>query len=324
MGLVKPSNTSTLSGLAVAGVTRPSPPAGPISLPGSGFVTLQTVKKQAVVVVYGGGGLGKTTVATELVPAPVALINLDGGRADYAVKKAQEELGRVIHYSKIMRPPGLSRMTDDKASAAARQIVKDQVMRDIDVALSYSAKGAVRTICIDTGTELDELVKIWYRGNKTGAVRDYGDTKGKINQFWWSIFDDCRTSGAHLLILARGRAVWADDAPTGEYEPKVNDNILDAIDWAVHVRRRRRAGVVQVAGGVTSGIVPATGGIVRKSAEVSKENEWKVTKAGNNGPELGAVYTQDQWGDDGEYGNVGPFVYACCRMYPGTEPADWS
>ncbi len=339
MGLVKPLGSlvggiggGVGSGVTGSGIVKPAPAAGPISLSGSDFVTLQTIKRQCIAMLYGDAGLGKTTAGLLAAPSPVALINLDG-RAEWAVKHAESQ-GRRIHYLKVRLPVGIMRMPDEKAAAAAKESV-DKIVRNAEAAIVASERGDVRTIVIDTGTEFAEYLTIRYRGNQRGAPKDYGKSKDLMNRQWAALFDDVRASKAHLIVLSRARAIWEDNEPTSEFEPRVPDVVRDNVDWAAHIRPRKALpglvmGVpttatnpVKVGGLVKpSGLVP-TGAAKKGSSRLSKEREWQVTKAGNNGPELGAIYTQDQWGENGEYGNVGPFVYACCRMYPGTVPEDW-
>jgi hypothetical protein len=269
-------------------------------LEGSDFTEDETILPQACTLLFGDAGTGKTTYATRFAPDPVAFINFDG-RAAHAVKYAREQLNRKILFTRIDFPGNITKLGHEQAVKLGQAAV-DKTIRNLEFAIRENQKGNVKTICLDTGTEYTELIKIAVTGRIDRVKGDFGKSKDLINREWWRVFNMVRESAAHLVILARGRAIWENNEPTGKFTYRGADVMSDGVDWAGHIRLRKGR------------ISDSSGGGKKKA----KEFEIEVTKAGVNITQLGEVYRGDDWADVG-----GPFVWANLMNYPGSDPEDW-
>lgn len=273
------------------------PSAGPIegyTLADSDFSDkISKPPTQSCVLIFGDPGEGKTTLATMYAPHPVAYLNFDrrGRTAVYAAKKA----GRKILDVDIEHPSDLSRFSNEDAKRLAGTALS-KTMRNLEIAVRESQKGNVRTICLDTGTELNAIITTSITGSAMTVKGDYGRSKGLVNQQWWTIFDMAREGKAHLIVLSRSKDIWFNNQPTGRVTYRGNDVMHEAADWAGWMRLRKH----------------------RKTKAPTQDFELEITKAGNNIEELGEVYTSDDWEELG-----GPFAYACWMQNPGTDIEDW-
>lgn len=348
LAVIAPPTVSIGSAVSRVAVSTSSP-ANAV-FPGSDFVYLDRPKRKACILVHGAGGTGKTTLAVKWCPSPVALIAFDG-RSEYAME-ISKLAGRPVPYVPIHMPTAsdILKMSSAQAMKAAREAV-DKVIRNFCIAVDQSAQNNVRTICLDTGTEFDRLLHLAIKGNADEPGKDHGKAKNLINQVWWQMFADVRNVGnAHFVVLARSGESWENNNPTGEYYPKINDVVIDAVDWAGHIRIGRKqtgavGGLLQaaspvspvppgVAVGIETGALPqapaapvvviggaTNGGGGRVSSmfdpTVPVEFQIRITKAGNSYPERGKVYGESDWGSEG------PFVYVCTKLMPGSTANDW-
>lgn len=285
-----------------------------LSLAGSDFTETDIDKKQTVCLLFGDGGTGKTTFVTGHAPSPMAFINFDN-RDREAVRKARES-GRQILRTHIEIPTNISKMDEEQAKKVGRAAV-DKFFKNFEWAVRESQKGNVRLIGVDTGTELGELFNIAIKGRPGGKSKDYGQSKDWTNRQWWQMFNTAREGNAHLVVLSRAKAIWENSEPTGYFTYRGPEVMFDAVDWCGQVRLARKVGISKGAGG--SG---GSGGLVGKSGNsklspTAKEFELEIVKAGVNIEELGEVYSSRDWGE------MGPFVYACMLQYPGSLPEDW-
>jgi hypothetical protein len=270
-----------------------SRPALSTSIAGSDFVLLSKPKLQANVVIFGQNGQGKSTLCTDYAPHPVAFINFDK-RADHAVYKAMEK-GRKIFFLGIDTPANVSKL-DDATVRKLGQSAVNKVIKNMEWAVEQSRKGNVRSICIDTGTEYSEVLNLAITGRVDRVKGDYGKSKDLINREWWRLFNLAREGNAHLIVLARAQEIWLANEPTGRFKPRGPEVMSDAADWCGIIRLKKSA--------------------AKKNSE--KKFELEITKAGINIEELGAVYSEDDWGDDGA------FTHACWMQYLETSsPEDW-
>lgn len=278
-------------------VTRPGggaiKPARALTFKDSDFIDEETVKNQALVTIVGTEGTGKTTFGIRFSPEPVSIISFDG-RATRAIKREQDR-GRAIRHCAIPYSANIARMTADEAKRAAQAIV-DKTMHNYEVAVRESQRGNCRTIVLDTGTEFSEIVTLAIRGTLEKVKGDYGQTKDMINQCWRRLYHLAREGNAHVIMLARAKAVWVDNEPSGAYTYRGNEALGELADWVGHIRLRRN----------------------NKTGLLMKKIEIEILKAGNNLEELGAVYRDRDWEDAG-----GPFVYACWKQYPKSKLEDW-
>lgn len=289
-------------------------------IPNSDFTVIDRPKRKAVCLWFGDVETGKTTLGLKYTPQPALLIGFDG-RSEY-VEEAQKLAGYPVPSVQIP-PPSVLQKSDNVRASATEALRK--FFRNYDAAIAASKTGQARTIVFDTVTELGGVIALAVRGTLDNVSNDFGRSKDQINQIWWKIFAAARFTGnAHLVILGRASSVWENNAPTGDFKPKVADEVREAVDFSIHMR----FGI----GGIAALPVPAPGGLVPSSGlvslipvgtaigalhPVSKETELVVKKAGNKREEKGNVYREADWGTDG------PFVFTCCKLMPGSRPEDW-
>lgn len=319
-GLVIPS------GLVSSSVASSVPNPNAV-IPGTDFTIIDRPKRKAVVLVFGDGGTGKTSFGVKFTPQPAFLIGFDG-RSEYA-EEAMKLAGYPIPAVQIAPPSVLQK--SDNVKAAAQDALK-KFFRNYDGAIqasigaAKSSVGNVKTIVIDTGTELGAIIQLAVRGTLDQVKGDFGRSKDQINQIWWKIFGAARYTGnAHLIVLARAGAIWENNEPTGDFKAKVADEVRDAVDFSLHIRLAPKLAGLAMAGGPGlvgpgggMGLVamgPGAGGV----GGIQKEFELVVKKSGNTDPtkDSGLVLRQSDWGEDG------PFAYACSRLMPGSQPSDW-
>jgi len=283
--------------MPVTKTSGPSPSNVPVGtsggdgIGGSDFTVLSAPRKQCVALIYGEVKSGKTTFVTRYCPDPVAFINFDQ-RSDYAVTEALR-MGRKILYV------GVNYAADDITNldhAKAKQLGQAAIaktLRNLKWAVAESKKGNIKTICLDTGTEYDEILKLAVRGTLETVQGDFGRSKNMMNEQWKRIFDIARGGNAHLIILARMQEVWVGNAPTGRFTARGNDQMEILADWSGHIRVKRK----------------------RKDPP---KFELEIVRSGVNIAEMGNIYTEDEWAELG-----GPFAYACVNQYPDSELGDW-
>lgn len=324
-GLVSPAKSLAFpsGGGLVPGMMSNAPNPNAV-IPGTDFTIIERPKRKAVILVFGDGGTGKTTFGLKFSPQPAVLIGFDG-RSEY-VEQAMKAAGRPIPAVQI--PPPSVLVKSDNVKTAARAAL-DQFFRNYDGAIAASLAGKVRTIVIDTGSELGEIITLAIRGTLDNVKGDYGKSKDQINQIWWKVFAAARFTGnAHVVILSRASSIWENNEPTGDFRARVHDTVRDAVDFSVHIRLGNALPAMGMlpgapaAGGASGmvGLVGMTGGPSGNgAARTPKEFELVVKKSGNVNPveATGLVFRQSDWGD------AGPFAYACTQLMPGSTIDDW-
>lgn len=269
-----------------------------LSTEGSDFSLSVPIRRRANILICGEGGTGKTSFVTRFAPDPVALICYDG-RSDYAVREGQQ-MGRSILFTeinfKIKR--GTSKIDAQKLASD----VVDKTLKNVEWAAEQSEKGRVRTLCLDTGTELTEIFDAAFDGSIGARKPVYGKDKDFINRQWWRIFDIVKDSKLHLVITSRAKEIFVENVQTGNQEAtgrftfKAPQVLNNAVHWAGHIRLKK--------------------GVKGKP---KKEVELEIIKAGVRLSELGEVYDASDWDDYG-----GPFVYACWKQFEATSGVeDW-
>lgn len=263
------------------------------SVQGSDFVLLGKPKLQANVVLFADSKQGKTTFCTDYCPDPIAFINFDR-RAHHAVKKAMDR-GRKIYFLDVDTPANVTKLNDSEIKKLGQTAV-NKVIKNFDWAVAQSREGKVRTIVLDTGTEYSEILNLAITGKAEGVKNDFGRSRDMASREWWRLFNLAREGKAHLIVLARAQEIWQGNEPTGKFKPRGPNVLRDACDWEGQVRLKVR----------------------RSKGEVKKTFELEMTKAGINIDEMGATYTEDDWGDEG------PFVHACWMQFLETSDIeDW-
>lgn len=260
------------------------------TIAGSDFTRPPEAKRQAIALLFGLPGEGKTTAGLSHAPGPVAFFDIDQ-RGLHAAMRAQEG-GKVLHYISIPFPSDIAKLGDAVAKTTA-QLSWDKFRKNYEIAVRESQKGNVRTIVIDTATELDELATIMIKGRIDKKNDDYGKSDAVIKAALSQTIKMSREGNANLLMLARAKAIWEGGEPTGKYAHRGHDTLKYDADWAAHIRLQKRFG------------------------NQKPKFEMEITKAGIDIDQLGQVYKEDDWDE------LGPFVYACLMNYPGSKVRDW-
>lgn len=262
---------------------------------GSGFFSRKNSNKQALIMIFGDGGHGKTAFALEFAAHPVATINYDG-RDDPVIEKARSK-GRIILPGRLHVP---ARGSSAEEVMKQAQTVMNTFEDNFFWAVEENRKGNIRTILIDTGTEHSRVLKLAFDGvtqqTKKGG---FGKDKDFIYNRWGELFAEARKSSVNLIVAARASEIWVEDEKgnqkaTGRYKYKCAAIVNDLVDLSMHIRLKKGA-----------------------PGRFKKEFELEVTKSGPNLAELGQIYTQKEWGD------MGPFVWSCLMQYEGSSPEDW-
>ena len=285
-----------------------------------GFSVLDTPRPQTVNLIYGPDGSGKSTFAARYAPDPVAFINLDG-RAEETVVESTKLYNRKIQFTQIQLPPNIA---DSKSDERVMRKCKQHIESFFNlIKLVIKPRYGIRSIVIDTATELDMLFKVGIRGH-LGQGEDFGATDISISATWFDLFNLIRPSGVNLIILAREGDIWKAGKSTGKLKPRCNKAVSSAVDWSAYLENLSRP---------------------------NKPNfKLTIDKAGTRGDYKGKIYKQSHWEDIDSYlmlmeelednddedsidrlsrlsinncTGLGPFVTICRDMYQQVDVKEW-
>lgn len=185
------------------------------------------------IVIYGPGGIGKTSLAAQL-PGPVAFVDLD------------ESLGKLNGY-----------LSEHGIAANIMPVVGIATWHDLRGALQADGWDKVKTIVIDTGTKAEEMAVAHTlatvkkeKGDVAANVEDYGYGKGYTHVFdtFLPLLADldrhCR-AGRNVVLVCHDCTTTVPN-PAGEdwirYEPRLQSPgsgkasiRLRVREWADHV-----------------------------------------------------------------------------------------
>lgn len=263
--------------------------------PLAGFSNPPAPKRQAIALLFGLPGSGKTTLGLLHAPDPSAFFDIDR-RGDHAARKAQRA-GKRISYTKVSMPKKALTLQDQNLRLVAVKEVK-RVLGLVEHVAREGQKGNVRTAVFDTMTEFCSLVNMSVTGRVDKRKDDFGKSTHIVKSVIKDIIETFRETPVNLIMLARAKELWVGHEPTGKYTYQGLDTMDYECDWAAHIRlaRDRKTKLMR-----------------------SQQHEMEITKAGISLKQLGQVYTEEEWEADGD----GPFVYACVQNYPGSKPGDW-
>ena len=185
------------------------------------------------VVIYGPGGIGKTTFAC-MAPGPVAFIDLD------------DSLGRLW-----------PQLQESGLELDVRPVTGASTWEDIRKALNAGGWDDIKTIVIDSATKAEELALAWTlanikheKNNKIERIEDYGFGKGYQHLYETFLtllgdLDQHTRAGRHVILICHDCTASVPN-PSGEdwirYEPRLQSPSsgkssirLRVREWADHV-----------------------------------------------------------------------------------------
>lgn len=174
------------------------------SLKGTNFtLASRPVKRRLIVSACAEQGSGKTYFGLS-APAPIAYINLDLND-DGVIQKYQRE--KKIYRSCYSLPNGNGSNTDKISEAA--QNAWDSICNDFMGALHDNS---IRSIVIDTATELWELLRLAVYGKLSGVIsRDYQHANAVYRQ----LIREVEGTEKNLVLLHKLTNEYKADKPTG-------------------------------------------------------------------------------------------------------------
>jgi hypothetical protein len=214
-------------------VRRPPPPAppAPVARPRVSFGQIQTSAGHRVVL-YGPGGIGKTTLAS-WAPGPVAFFDLD------------DSLPRLR-----------GKLEGGGSLPNIRPVSGVDTWAQLRATLASDGWDDIKTICIDSATKAEELAvahtleTVMADGKKVSSIEGYGYGKGYgfvFDTFLPLLADLDRHSrtGKHVLLICHDCTTSVPN-PAGEdwlrYEPRLQSPTsgkssirLRVREWADHV-----------------------------------------------------------------------------------------
>lgn len=258
------------------------------------FVNAPTPQRNALCIVFGPTGQGKTTwAASSIWPGRKGAVIDTERRALWVIQKREQEIGESILYHplKLLRKAGDK--TDQQVMAEARTVC-DSFMKNYEAALESSLRpDGIRTIIIDTASEYYKsalFFKIFGRTDKI-IQRDHGVPRAEFR----AMTRMAREYPVNLILLCHEKEEYLNNQATGVMTWAGFEEMGADVDFAVRVTidRPKR---------------PKEG----EPTILYKSEFTKFLEA-----ESVVSYTQE------DYDPFGPFVYACMQQFVGTTPEDW-
>lgn len=177
----------------------------PQGLKNTSFNLAQTaIKRRLIVAADAERGAGKTQFLLS-APDPIAFIDLDLN-ADGVVQKVQKK--KKVYHAKYNLPMADSKNIDKVADAAGD--VWERVLGDFVAAAHDST---VRSIGVDTGTELWELLRLALYGKLTQIIsREYSHA----NAIYKQLIREVENTDKNLILLHKLKDEYVNDKRTGE------------------------------------------------------------------------------------------------------------
>lgn len=327
------------NGAVPASPSSPSPSKGGASLPVSSLFTSSIKgtpvpgtdlvivssppRNKTIGVLFGQDGCGKSYFVANHCPGPVLFINCDRRAEEVAFDAGTR--GKTIYYLDAALPANIRQLSSDAAKEVATYAL-DRIVQNYEWGLAQAREGKLATIGIDTGTELTNIVHFAITGKGESSKPskeekgDFGAGARLIKQQMWYFTNAARESRVNLIILSRVKEIYDGPKPTGEYTWDCHPVLRQACDWCAEIRLSSIGSKIEQetkeAGGKLSAL---------RLLQLEKEGpsfEFRIPnapvgKSGLNLNELGKVYTEKDWGE------AGPFAYACSRLIPRTKVEDW-
>ncbi len=156
-------------------------------------------------------------------PGPIALVNLDEGLEGVVEKFENEKEIQVADF-------GYRDATNQKEWIEVLEAVKRSI-------LSTITDKNIKTIGIDTGTELWELLRMARFGKISSPGQNIGYWYGPVNTEFKDLISKVRNSDKNLIITHRLGAEYINDKKTGGYERKGFGDIAYMVQCNVRLSR---------------------------------------------------------------------------------------
>lgn len=287
-------------------------------LAGTDFVTLAPPPPRTVGLLYARDGHGKTTFVTDYCPEPVFLCNLDN-RGEEAAYQATLQ-GRTVYYLPAAFPADILNMEHEDAKSYGREVL-DRLVKNYNAA-AEQLRGQGGTLAIDTVKELADLVKLAVRGRwdrPAGTKEDKGDfgkSDSIINRQLWHFSNKARECRVNLILISRAKEIYEGREATGRWTYDCDKVFSAACDWAMEIRKATPQDQINRHLQETGAKEISTSQMLK----IKKQGpmfELEVANSKLNIGEEGKIYTEAEWGE------AGPFAFACAKMIPRTKVEDW-
>lgn len=257
-------------------------------IPGSDFGAPSGVSEYTIVTVDGRQKEGKSTVALSL-PGPVVMFDLDK-RADFAIRRAQKEWGKVIETCPLPVIRNIGTATDDKAQAMCREFL-ETFHRNYDLALQAAADKRIKSIIVDDATELWDLILMANYGKMTKIIpRDRQTANNEMRE----IVRRARSFPVNVAFVGKAKEVWIDDKPSGRFTRAGFKELGGLVDNTLFVELKKGTG--------------------REAAKTFQQ--ITVTNCGVDRDLNGRTVREDEWE------GFQPLPYVLSEIY-GNSPMQW-
>lgn len=244
-----------------------------------GFVNAKTLKKRrrAIVSVEALPKHGKTEFILS-APGPIALVNLDEGLEGVVEKWENKKEIQVADF-------GYRDATNQKEWIEVLEKVKTSI-------ISTVTDPKIKTIGIDTGTELWELMRMARFGKVSAPGQNISYWYAPVNAEFRDLFTKVRNSDKNLIITHRLGDEYMNDKKTGAYERKG----FKEIGYMVQVNVRLSRRVVRAANG-----------------NIERAFQFEVLDCRQN-PDIAGEIVEEPMCD---------FPTLASMIFPDTNPGDW-
>ena len=171
---------------------------------------------------------GKSHWAIMTAPDPICVISFDTG-TDLIVKKARDKKRRVqvMHVEFEIPDPSIKAKADiDKAQQVIWRDTWEQI-RSAGAALVTEpiGKDRTRTLLVDTGTDLNNLLELAYFGKSKGNIQQ--DIRTEMNSAFHKFFYDLykKRPDLNIVFTHKKRKQYIGKEWTGKYERQGHTNI---------------------------------------------------------------------------------------------------